>query len=525
MAEDVFGIVGSLQAAVFRVERVVAEGGFGVVYRAHHQGFKAAVALKCLKIPGAFSAEQRQAFLQKFQEEGEVLFRLSALIPSVVRPLHVGTLETSNHPFVPFIALEWLDGESLDSVIDRRRQAGKAPLDLGRVVRMMGPVARALECAHTFPGPDGARLSILHRDLKPENLFLAKVHGQETLKILDFGIGKVRSAATQMVGRVSAEQGGIAAFTPAYGAPEQWLPKRYGQTGPWTDIWGFALCAVEALTNQAPFEGDAPAVMGACINEQERPTPLTFGVKLPDRAEAAFRKALAVDPHDRFHDIGAFWDELEAAAGHATPRITVTQSIDHDSMPPPAANPTWPSSLLTEMNATKRVPGAQLFPELTLGSAPPPDPAKAATAGNKPPVSARAQGRRPLDEHDDHDDMHISVMRGDAQEQLKAAGQARRSPRAATPQLAVSSRVARASDVRFRPPSEAPTIETVLTRLMPALRLIGAGVAIMIADVAYATLHGAAFRLGPARALWIAGPLVGYGVVKLVLSLSTEPER
>jgi serine/threonine-protein kinase len=203
MAEDVFGIVGSLQAAVFRVERVVAEGGFGVVYRAHHEGFKAAVALKCLKIPGAFSAEQRQAFLQKFQEEGEVLFRLSALIPSVVRPLHVGTLETSKHPFVPFIALEWLDGESLDSVIERRRKAGKPPLDLGRVVRMMGPVARALECAHKFPGPEGAQLSILHRDLKPENLFLAKVHGQETLKILDFGIGKVRSAATQVASRPS----------------------------------------------------------------------------------------------------------------------------------------------------------------------------------------------------------------------------------------------------------------------------------------------------------------------------------
>jgi len=194
MAEDVFGIVGSLQAAVFRVERVVAEGGFGVVYRAHHEGFKAAVALKCLKIPGAFSAEQRQAFLQKFQEEGEVLFRLSALIPSVVRPLHVGTFETSKHPFVPFIALEWLDGESLDSVIERRRAAKKPPLDLARVVRMMGPIARALECAHKFPGPGGTQLSILHRDLKPENLFLAKVHGQETLKILDFGIGKVRSA-------------------------------------------------------------------------------------------------------------------------------------------------------------------------------------------------------------------------------------------------------------------------------------------------------------------------------------------
>ena len=250
MAQDVFGIVGSLQAAMFRVERVVAEGGFGVVYRAYHEGFKAAVALKCLKIPTSFTAQQRAAFLQKFQDEGEVLFRLSALIPSVVRPLHVGTLESSKHPFVPFIALEWLDGESLDSLVERRRAAGKAPLDLARVVRMMGPVARGLERAHKFPGPNGSQLSILHRDLKPENLFLARLHGQETLKILDFGIGKVRSAATQMVGRVSAELGGLAAFTPAYGAPEQWLPKRYGQTGPWTDVWGFALCAVEALTKQ-----------------------------------------------------------------------------------------------------------------------------------------------------------------------------------------------------------------------------------------------------------------------------------
>jgi serine/threonine protein kinase len=517
MAEDVFGIVGSLQAAVFRVERVVAEGGFGVVYRAHHEGFKAAVALKCLKIPGAFTAEQRQAFLQKFQEEGEVLFRLSALIPSVVRPLHVGTLETAKHPFVPFIALEWLDGESLDSVIERRRAAGKPPLELSRVVRMMGVVARGLECAHKFPGPAGAQLSILHRDLKPENLFLAKVHGQETLKILDFGIGKVRSAATQMVGRVSAEQGGIAAFTPAYGAPEQWLPKRYGQTGPWTDVWGFALSAVEALTNKAPFEGDAPAVMGACINEQERPTPLTLGVKLPDRAEAAFRKALAVDPVKRFHDIGAFWDEIEAAGGHTTPRISITQSFAHDSIPPPAeTNGPQPSSLLTEVNATERVAGAQLLPELTLGLAKPAAQKPAAPVVAAKRIALSAPGVRNLDNSAD-DGLHISVMPEDLQ-QLKSGGGARSSPRAATPELAVSSRVAQRPNARSLL-SEAPTMDTVLTRMMPALRLIGVGVAIMLADVAYATANGEAFRIGPVRALWIAGPLVGFGVVRLVLSL------
>lgn len=516
MAEDVFGIVGSLQAAVFRVERVVAEGGFGVVYRAHHEGFRAAVALKCLKIPGAFSAEQRQQFLQKFQEEGEVLFRLSALIPSVVRPLHVGTLETAKHPFVPFIALEWLDGESLDGVIERRRKAGKPPLDLARVARMMGPVARALECAHKFPGPAGEQLSILHRDLKPENLFLAKLHGQEALKILDFGIGKVRSAATQMVGRVSAEQNGIAAFTPAYGAPEQWLPKRYGQTGPWTDVWGFALCAVEALTNKAPFDGDAPAVMGACINEAERPTPLTLGVQLPDRAEAAFRKALAVDPVDRFHDIGAFWDEIEAASGQATPRLTLTQGASGDSLPPPSDPIAGAaSSLLTALDATKQAAGVAPFPELTLGLAEPamPKAAPKSPVSAKSPVVARAAAAAFDD--DDDDAMRISVVDDDVQHRPAAS----RGGRAASPQLAVGGRVARSANVRALP-SEAPTIDTAIARMMPALRLIGLGILIMIADVAYASYSGEAFSVGPARALWIAGPLVGFGLVRLLLSLA-----
>lgn len=516
MAEDVFGIVGSLQAAVFRVERVVAEGGFGVVYRAHHEGFKAAVALKCLKIPVAFTADQRQAFLEKFQEEGEVLFRLSALIPSVVRPLHVGTLETSKHPFVPFIALEWLDGESLDALIARRRSAGKPPLELSRLVRMMGPVARALECAHKFPGPDGAQLSILHRDLKPENLFLARLHGQETLKILDFGIGKVRSAATQMVGRVSAEQGGISAFTPAYGAPEQWLPKRFGQTGPWTDVWGLALCMVEALSGQAPFEGDVHAVMGACINEAERPTPGTLGVKLPARVEAAFQKALAVDPVKRFHDIGAFWDEIEGSSGFSTPRIAVTLPSAGDSALPPPMPAGPASSLLTQVDATQRVPGvaplaaAQQFPELSL-SLPHPAPKRAA----KPAVVSARAASSPLDDFED-DAMQISVM-DNALGQMRSASAPRPGARPA-PDLAAGARAIRSPQLRGMP-SEAPSMDTVLTRMMPGLRVVGVGVVLMIADIGYASYSGAAFSVGPMRAFWIAGPLVGYGVVKLVLSL------
>src|SRR6186713_1507353 len=184
MAEDVFGIVGSLQAAVFRVERVVAEGGFAVVYRAHHEGFRAAVALKCLKLPGTLSEAKQTEFLDKFRAEGELLFRLSAAIPAVVRPLHVGTVKSSKASFVPFIALEWLDGRNLDAFIEERRRHGKPALDLKRAVQLLAPAARALEQAHAFPGPSG-RVSILHRDLKPENLFVVDVDGREMIKVLD----------------------------------------------------------------------------------------------------------------------------------------------------------------------------------------------------------------------------------------------------------------------------------------------------------------------------------------------------
>src|SRR3954463_10439763 len=109
--EDVFGIVGTTQAGNFHVEQAVAEGGFGVVYRAQHGAFRAPVALKCLKVPEGMTTEQRDQFLEKFREEGEMLFRLSTLIPAVVRPLHVDVITLEGGRFVPFLALEWLDGE------------------------------------------------------------------------------------------------------------------------------------------------------------------------------------------------------------------------------------------------------------------------------------------------------------------------------------------------------------------------------------------------------------------------------
>lgn len=315
MAEDAFGIVGSLIAGAYRVESVVAEGGFGTVYRAHHGGFRAPVALKCLRLPPGLLPEARQHFLDSFRAEAELLFLLSASIPNVVRPLHVDafTLPEPDSRFVPYMVLEWLEGETLDAMIRRRHGEGQPPFALKKMVRLLTPVARALERAHNFRGPEGP-VSIVHRDLKPENIFVADVAGEEVVKILDFGIGKARSMVSQVAGRASQGPSGVALFTPAYGSPEQWAPKRYGQTGPWTDVWGLALTLTEALVGRPVIEGDPAAIMGTVLDEQRRPTPGSEGVALADEVERVFEKALALDPRRRYADAGVFWNELLAAA-------------------------------------------------------------------------------------------------------------------------------------------------------------------------------------------------------------------
>jgi serine/threonine-protein kinase len=390
-ASDVFGIVGTTQAGNFHVERVVAEGGFGVVYRAQHGAFRAPVALKCLKIPEEMTKQQRALFLEKFREEAELMFRLSAAISEVVRPLHVDVLHLADGRFVPFLALEWLEGESLDGIITRRREQGQAPLGLHKVVKMIRPVASALARAHRFPGPQGA-VAIIHRDLKPENIFVASIGGTESMKILDFGIAKAKRAASQAVGRAtgrSIAEDVSASFTPAYGAPEQWSPKTYGETGPWTDVWGLALSTVEALYGAPPLDGDTYVMRRACLDEKKRPTPRNLGADVPVEVDQVFERALSVDPRKRFKDIESFWTELEKAMG-LEPTLRVRDArrepgeVDKPEAPAPGPGP---GARLARIDLL-RVPSVANMPAVRLpingpgGEVPP---ARGSSPGKAPP--------------------------------------------------------------------------------------------------------------------------------------------
>jgi serine/threonine-protein kinase len=467
MGQDVFSVVGTTQAGAYLVEDVVAEGGFAVVYRAHHTAFRAKVALKCLKVPAALGGPHEAEFLERFREEGELLFRLSSATPSVVRPLHVGALDTPTGRFVPFIALEWLEGRTLAALIAERRERGEPPMALERALELLSPVASALERAHRFPTTEGD-VCILHRDLKPDNVFVSMVHGQEVVKILDFGIGKAKSTASQIVGKMSVDASELVAFTPAYGAPEQWLPKRFGQTGTWTDIWGLALTLVETLSGHEPLTGDPTAMLAQAIDPARRPTPRTHGVEVSDAVERLLEGALAVDPRDRPAEVGAFWRELHRASGIRQR----TQSLAPPSEAPPAGNLSAPPPPMPEL------------PDLA-----PPVSRPVAAPRSAPVASRRAADplERPLPL---------------ALDDLDGVGIAPRS-------LPLRPRVARhAEPVRAHGPS---TFE-LRERMRAPFRWLLLGVAVMGADFGYAALVGEKLPLGGVQPFWIAAPAVLIGV-------------
>jgi serine/threonine-protein kinase len=566
MTRDVFGIVGTTVADIFQVEAVVAEGGFAVVYRAQHSVFRAPVALKCLKIPEHLTDAEQARFERQFEAEAELMFKLSAGIGAIVRPLHVEAVLTAHGRFMPFLALEWLDGETLDDAISRRASSGQAPFSLLEVMELLTPVARALESAHDFRGDDGP-LSIVHRDVKPENVFIARSHNARAVKLLDFGIATVKRLATQVTTGATREKD-TTSFSPAYGAPEQWLPERFGPTGSWTDVWGLALTVVEALAGHPVVDGDRAAMMGTVLDPARRPTPRAEGVSVGDVVEAVFRKALAVNPQARYRHAGEFWDALETAflaeerriqtlapparrlvrsdrhrivsTGGAAPVLRRYDALpdldgplgarleldfdDHPLSRPPASGHFAAPKRDPESGEWSRLaPSAPDMPDVPDGghqwSAHPERASARAAASSHPPGSGARQKRA-----------GAPVASSDESE-LALRADSRRPPSSGEASLPMSAPANGDRRWRERASSAAVAIPRVPTRTesMP-LRELGVlvrlpaismalGIVLTLLNGAYADASGHGITLGPVRLAWVAAACVLGGIALAVQRL------
>jgi serine/threonine protein kinase len=207
---DRFGLVGTIVADKYAVEKVVGEGGFGIVFRAMHQIWDEPVALKCFTALSNAPVEMRDELLDQFVQEGKLLTALSSRTTGIVQARDIGTLTTPNGAWLPYMVLEWLDGKTLEDY--PRHDEGK-PLGTPRaaleVFQLMDGAARALALAH-------AR-GVAHRDIKPANFFVLgpDLAPGVVIKVLDFGIAKVMQSQSQAALKATGTQ--ISSFTPSYG--------------------------------------------------------------------------------------------------------------------------------------------------------------------------------------------------------------------------------------------------------------------------------------------------------------------
>ena len=368
MAErDPLSIVGHVLADKYRIEKLVGEGGFAVVYRATQVIWNKPVAIKLFNGLSSAPADQRDELAAAFVQEGALLTELSTQTVNIVQARDVGTFTTPDGRWVPYMVLEWLEGRPLDEVLQAERLAGKPAWPLNDVMSVLSQASAALDVAH--------RRGVAHRDIKPANLFLVTHDGGERVKVLDFGVAKMMADNTHIKAALAKTGSNITSFTPQYGAPEQ-FNRSYGATGPWTDVYALALVGAEMLAGKEALAGDDLVQLAVCsANPEQRPTPRALGASVPDAVEAVFQKALHVKTDQRFARAGEFWQALEAALGgpmsaqplhhlsQAELGVAATQFVP--TGPGLAPTPTAAARAVTAPSARARAGG--LNPAMLLG--------------------------------------------------------------------------------------------------------------------------------------------------------------
>ena len=305
---DPLGIAGELIAEKYQIERLVGEGGFAVVYRAKHVIWNRPIAVKFFDGLSRVSSDYRETLQQQFLDEGALLTELSVQTSGIVQARDVGFYTTRDGRWVPYLVLEWLEGSSLDAILEQDQRQG-LPWTETEVVGFLKRVLAPLDVAH--------RHGVAHRDIKPANIFVlgSAARSPETpCKLLDFGVAKIVADHTALSAALAKTGLSATSFSPQYGAPEQFT-RSYGATGPWTDVYALALVGSEMLVGRTPLEGEDLVQLGFCsANPDRRPTPRSLGARISDPLEAVFAKALAVQPGARFANAGEFLKSLLAAA-------------------------------------------------------------------------------------------------------------------------------------------------------------------------------------------------------------------
>ncbi len=267
-------IPGSVLAGKYRVERIIGQGGMGLVVEARHIALDERVALKFLLPEYAQHPEAATRFIREA--------RAAAKIKSehVARVSDVGNLDSG----APYMMMEFLEGADLSQTLEK---LGVLPVEDAIDYIIQG--CEAIAEAHTH--------GIVHRDLKPANLFLSKrPDGTPIVKVLDFGISKVIGGAVDNLTKTTAAMGSA-----LYMSPEQMQQTRAVDHR--TDIYALGIALYELLAGKQPYYADTLPQLCAEILTGT-PTPIrTTRPEIPEELAQVMEKAYARDKGQRYQSI------------------------------------------------------------------------------------------------------------------------------------------------------------------------------------------------------------------------------
>ena len=283
---------GQLIEDTYRIVRRIGEGGMGEVYEATHARLSGRYAIKLLLREVASDP----TLMARFQREAQVTSSLRH--PNIVQVLDFRQLPGG----APYIVMEFLEGVDLATEIQRT-----GPMPLPRVQALLEQIASGLAAAH--------EQGIIHRDLKPANLFLVVLPGShsELVKIVDFGISKVRAANTQLT------QASTVMGTPQYMAPEQ-AAGQGDRLDARADQFSLATIAYEMIAGRCAFAGDSIPMVLYQLVHVEQPPLVVQGRPVSPAIEAVIRRGLAKQPEARYASVLDFARAFSAAVAEGASR-------------------------------------------------------------------------------------------------------------------------------------------------------------------------------------------------------------
>ncbi len=307
-----------MRVGTYVVERVLGEGGMGVVVAARHPTLGDTVAIKLLH-PRNADRSQRE----RLEREARATFRIRS--EHVVRVLGVERLEGTD---TPYVVMEMLEGQDLAAVL-----AERGPLPFREVVDLVIQICEGVGAAHA--------LGIVHRDLKPSNFFVCpRSDGSPLVKILDFGISKTPLDGS--FGDANLTESRAVFGSPTYMSPEQIRSAKYVDAR--ADVWSIGVATFELLTGKLPFVADNVGGLLASIVSDPPFRPSSF-VELPAPLEEAVLACLEKDPARR---IGSVADLAQRLMPFASPEAALlAERVARGarvSMGPPAAVAAAPST-------------------------------------------------------------------------------------------------------------------------------------------------------------------------------------